>query len=144
MKGLYSTHISYSDISSFKRKDKDRWPEIRDFIYDQTPEYPNIYNKESLIDSRYIAPTYKKKIEKLKDGEACFAGSNGGGRNQFIRKLTKEEILELELLEEKNGELENLRSELRKVAPEILEEISKLEKEIKKQKEKMRKAKIWH
>lgn len=143
MKDLYSTHVSYSDLSCFKSKNRDRWPEIRDFIYDQNPEYPNIYNKESLINSRYIPPSYKKKVEILKDGEACFTGSNGGGRNQFVRKLTEEEIIELEFLEDKQNTLNQLRNKLKKLEPDLLSEISKVEKELKKQKEKMRKSKIW-
>lgn len=143
MEDFYSTHVSYSDISNFKRKNKGYWPEMRSFIGDKTPIFPNIYNKESLINSNHIAPTYKKKIQKLKDGEACFAGSNGGGRSQFVRKLTQEEILEIESLKKREENLKELRAELKKVAPEILDSISKLEKETQKQKEKMRKAKIW-
>lgn len=121
---LFSTHISY-DSADFSYKDKSRWPELRSFIYDVKPYLNNcIFDKEILLQSNHLGKTVKKRIETLKIGGSCYAGSNGGNRSQYIRRLTDEDIALLEEEKKIDSELQELKEELKRLNPELIKNIN--------------------
>jgi hypothetical protein len=126
---LYSTHICYGE-ANFKYKDKSRWPEIRS-LRGGIPFFVlnGIHELDDLL-SIGFAKTYKKRIISLKEGSFTEAGSNGGGRVIYVRRLTKEDIELLYAHKELQDNLFELRDELRRLNPELTDKIKKTAAEI--------------
>jgi hypothetical protein len=125
-KDIISTHVSHGSGEDFSYKNKSRWPKLSHIIYDVEGLFNTnvFFYREDLLKSRYISPTYKKRIAKLQPGNSCEGNSNGGGRWEHFRALTQEDVnllLERENLQQK---LISTKEELRKAAPNLIESIN--------------------
>lgn len=145
---VYATYITHNSINDFEYKDKSKWPDFGNFLYyKQVPSIGNsglFYTLDSLLsENHHICKTKIEKLKRLKEGAYFYWGYNGGGRSEIIRRLTSEEIKNLQRLEDIKYEIHINSEEIQKHIPqELSEKKNTLNRELVKHKKLMEKENL--